>query len=326
MKRLIALFAFAAAPASAQITLPFVYNALGQKVQSTAVICVDQSGNYQGCASSGGSSGGGGGAVTAASGAYALGSIVDIGTGSSPGANTVNGRLNALLSALGSPLQAGATIPVSGTFFQTTQPVSAASLPLPAGASTAAKQPALGTAGNAATDVLTVQGISGGTPQPTVLTAGSAAVGSVTVTTSTLPTGAATQTTLAAIAGQLPASLGAKTSALSLSVAPSTDGVFTVVGSRSATLTDGSGTLTTAATSQQVFAANATRAYLMIQNPITATETLFVNIGTAASTTGGSIELAPGGSLTFHNNFIPTGIVYVTAATAGHRWLAKSGG
>lgn len=42
----------------------------------------------------------------------------------------------------------------------TTQPVSAASLPLPTGAATAAKQPALGTAGSASTDVITVQGIA----------------------------------------------------------------------------------------------------------------------------------------------------------------------
>jgi hypothetical protein len=45
-------------------------------------------------------------------------------------------------------------------------PVSAASLPLPAGAATAAKQPALGTAGTASTDVITVQGIGSGVPQP----------------------------------------------------------------------------------------------------------------------------------------------------------------
>lgn len=55
----------------------------------------------------------------------------------------------------------GVTQPVSGTFWQATQPVSAASLPLPTGASTAAKQPALGTAGTASTDVLTIQGIAG---------------------------------------------------------------------------------------------------------------------------------------------------------------------
>ena len=48
--------------------------------------------------------------------------------------------------------------PVTGTFWQTTQPISAAALPLPSGAATAAKQPALGTAGTPSTDVLTVQG------------------------------------------------------------------------------------------------------------------------------------------------------------------------
>lgn len=53
---------------------------------------------------------------------------------------------------------------VTGTFWQTTQPVSAASLPLPSGASTAAKQPALGTAGTASADVITIQGIASMTP------------------------------------------------------------------------------------------------------------------------------------------------------------------
>lgn len=45
-----------------------------------------------------------------------------------------------------------------------TQPVSAASLPLPSGASTAAKQPALGTAGTPSTDVISVQGVTAGIP------------------------------------------------------------------------------------------------------------------------------------------------------------------
>lgn len=47
------------------------------------------------------------------------------------------------------------TVGVSGTVA-----VSAAALPLPSGAATAAKQPALGTAGTASSDVLTVQGIA----------------------------------------------------------------------------------------------------------------------------------------------------------------------
>lgn len=54
--------------------------------------------------------------------------------------------------------------PVSGTFWQTTQPISASSLPLPTGAAIASKQPALGTAGTASTDVITVQGIASMTP------------------------------------------------------------------------------------------------------------------------------------------------------------------
>lgn len=45
-----------------------------------------------------------------------------------------------------------------------TQPVSAASLPLPTGAATAAKQPALGTAGSASADVISVQGVASMTP------------------------------------------------------------------------------------------------------------------------------------------------------------------
>lgn len=75
----------------------------------------------------------------------------------------------------------GVTQPVSGTFWQATQPVSNAgtfavqaaqsgawnitnvsgTVSLPTGAATAAKQPALGSAGTAATDVLTIQGIAG---------------------------------------------------------------------------------------------------------------------------------------------------------------------
>lgn len=43
----------------------------------------------------------------------------------------------------------------------TTLPISAASLPLPSGASTEAKQPSLGTAGSASANVITIQGIAG---------------------------------------------------------------------------------------------------------------------------------------------------------------------
>jgi len=59
------------------------------------------------------------------------------------------------------PALVSGRIPVDGS--GVTQPISAASLPLPSGASTAAKQPALGTAGTPSSDVITVQGASVGT-------------------------------------------------------------------------------------------------------------------------------------------------------------------
>jgi hypothetical protein len=73
-------------------------------------------------------------------------------------------------------------LPVDGSGI--TQPVSAASLPLPSGAATAAKQPALGTAGTASADVITVQGIAGGTAQP------------ISAASLPLPSGAAQDSTL----------------------------------------------------------------------------------------------------------------------------------
>lgn len=88
---------------------------------------------------------------------------------------------------------------------------------------------------------------------------------------------------------------------------------------------DGSGTVTTGGTSQQVFGVNADRAWLFCENPVAATETLDVNIGNSASTTAGSIELAPGGVMQFLGAAVPTGVINVTAATSGHRYVCKQG-
>lgn len=88
--------------------------------------------------------------------------------------------------------------PVDGS--GVTQPISASSLPLPTGAATAAKQPALGTAGIPSTDVLTVQGAASGTALP------------VAAASLPLPTGAATSalqttgnTSLSSIDSKFPA-------------------------------------------------------------------------------------------------------------------------
>ena len=75
------------------------------------------------------------------------------------GMSTASGYLRQLPVSLGQ-LASAASLSVVLASDQSTVPISAASLPLPSGASTAAKQPALGTAGSASADVLTVQGIA----------------------------------------------------------------------------------------------------------------------------------------------------------------------
>lgn len=81
--------------------------------------------------------------------------------------SSIDGKIPASLTVTSTRLLvdgSGVTQPVSGTVTADagtgTFAVSAASLPLPTGAATAAKQPALGTAGAASADVITVQGIA----------------------------------------------------------------------------------------------------------------------------------------------------------------------
>jgi hypothetical protein len=75
----------------------------------------------------------------------------------SPLSLDTNGNLRVLVTPSGTQTVAGTVTANAGTG---TFAVSAGSLPLPSGASTSAKQPALGTAGSASGDVLTVQGIA----------------------------------------------------------------------------------------------------------------------------------------------------------------------
>lgn len=91
------------------------------------------------------------------------------------------------------------SVTISGTV-----PVSAASLPLPAGASTAAKQPALGTAGSASADVLSIQGVASMTP---VKVDGSAVTQPVSVASLPLPAGAAADSSLSTIDTDLKANV-----------------------------------------------------------------------------------------------------------------------
>lgn len=101
-----------------------------------------------------------------------------------------------------------ASQPVTGTFWQAIQPISGSisatqsgawnitnisgTVSLPTGASTSAKQPALGTAGSASADVITMQGISGGTPIATTI-----GTNTYTDASSTITSGGTAQTALA---------------------------------------------------------------------------------------------------------------------------------
>lgn len=95
-------------------------------------------------------------------------------------------------------------------------------------------------------------------------------------------------------------------------------------GSPVANPTDGSGTITASNTSQQVFAADPLRVFLSCQNPLDATEPLYINVGTAVTATNG-YGLAAGSTFSNPADVNLTGSVHVMAATAGHRFVCKSG-
>ncbi len=97
-------------------------------------------------------------------------------------------------------------VPVSGTFYQTTQPVSAASLPLPSGAATGAKQDTGNTSCASIDSKITACN-----------------TGAVVVSSSALPSGAATSALQTTLNGLLPASLGQKAMASALAVSVASD-------------------------------------------------------------------------------------------------------
>lgn len=93
-------------------------------------------------------------------------------------------------------IASGTQVPVSIASMPST-PITAAALPLPAGAATSAKQPALGTAGTPSADIISIQGATSMTP---VKTDPSGVVAPISATSLPLPTGAATNAGSASIA------------------------------------------------------------------------------------------------------------------------------
>ena len=117
---------------------------------------------------------------------------------------------------------------------------------------------------------------------------------------------------------------------------PTVSGTVTVNGTVTAqpltgAFTNRSGAIAAAGVSQQLAVANGSRRRLFILNPstiagqnIAATERLFINFTSAAGIDDGqSVELQPGQSFDSGQGPITTELITVTAATLGHRYIAK---
>lgn len=112
---------------------------------------------------------------------------------------------------------------------------------------------------------------------------------------------------------------GDGTYSLAVSESGSSSGGATAV--EQGSLTDGSGTITTGGTSQEVFAANTSRRYLLIQN--VSAEDLWVQFGGAAVQDQPSVKLGPSDALIFDGSFIPTEQAQIIGATTGSEFTAK---
>jgi hypothetical protein len=94
---------------------------------------------------------------------------------------------------------------------------------------------------------------------------------------------------------------------------------------RRGVLTDRSGTVTVGGTAQTLIAANTSRRYLLLRNPLIATEELWFNFTTTAVADSPSIRLDPGDTFVMEDMFVTTEAISVLGATTGHKITAKEG-
>jgi len=93
------------------------------------------------------------------------------------------------------------------------------------------------------------------------------------------------------------------------------------LGTAAGAVTDGSGSITTGGTSQQIFSANTSRRWLLVQNISNAV--LYVNFGAAAVVDSNSIKLNANASYESPAGFVTTATVTVIGATTGQKFVAK---
>lgn len=132
-------------------------------------------------------------------------------------------------------------------------------------------------------------------------------------------------TATASIDGSIDVNLSTRASEATLAlVKTNTDNLdvaLSTVGQQRGSLTDGSGTITTGGTSQQIFAANAARKYLLVVN--VSVLDLWINFGVAAVQTQPSIKIVPNGSFVMEGFFVSTETVNIIGATTGTIFTAK---
>jgi len=108
---------------------------------------------------------------------------------------------------------------------------------------------------------------------------------------------------------------------------PITGSFSATVGFVATTATNASSTITTGGAFQSALASNGARKGCLIQNPISATETLYVYFGaTGSATTANSITLGPGAAVScaVGGLGVATDNVAVEAATTGHAFVEMS--
>jgi hypothetical protein len=146
----------------------------------------------------------------------------------------------------------------------------------------------------------------------------------VNVEASALPTGAATSANQPTVNA---AGSGSATSLITVQGNASGTPIPVVATGAGATTTNGSSSITTGGTFQSALASNSSRKGCLIQNPVAATETLFVFLGaTGSATTANSISLSPG-SIFYcagQTGVVATDNVAITAATTGHTYVEMS--
>lgn len=227
-----------------------------------------------------------------------------------PGGVGIRGWLSGIYGKLAGTLTVGGTVsvsgtlPVSGTFYPATQPVSAASLPLPTGA-------AVESGGNLAT-IAGAQG-AGGTSiaQPA---GGSGLLG-----------------WLSGIYKAVTGTLAISAAALPLPTGAAADATLTngnqkaqIVPAFTPTANSQAGTCTAAGTDYTALPANAARRFLMIVNTHASASLLVSLVGSTTATNAPLIPLVPGQGLVL-DIAVPNTAVHVQSATAGATYSTVEG-